>query len=264
MTSEDIKRALRFKFSAPEWAWFCELRDAAGFQSLRALDFWAIHTWPSKGHLTVAAEVKVTRGDFIRELNNPSKRESAENYARETYFAAPKGLIKPEELPERWGLIEVGEKGNARTTVRAAQREEPHLNLSFIAAVVKRGFEHENTLFKAEDRLAAAREEADRLEAAIEARWSATEKENRERWLGRARKDAETGLLDGHYAKIESIIRAEFGWCGDRDMGANILAFLESAKAGTLSQTDVQEIRTCIAKLQHYIGGAEPAPEPTP
>ena len=136
VTATDIVRRLQERYPAPAWASFVELRDAAGFAARRSCDFFAMHTWPSKGFMRVAGEVKVSRGDFFRELNNPEKRAAFEEVSHEFYFAAPSKLIKPSELPEGVGLLEVTEK-SMRATVRAPQRKPVAPDVDMVAVMLK-------------------------------------------------------------------------------------------------------------------------------
>ena len=131
LDSYGVLSALEVRYSSPEWATFRELRQQTGFQghgdSIRTIDFAAFNTWPSnKGH-RIAIEVKVSRGDFLREIDNPAKHAWVEQIFHETYFAAPHGLLKPDEIPESWGLIgvTVGKSGIARTRrMKVAKRRD--------------------------------------------------------------------------------------------------------------------------------------------
>lgn len=89
-----------------EWATFVELRGSTGFVNDQRIDFFAVHTWPSKRYQSIAYEVKVSRGDFLKEIRHPEKRRFAESVASKSYFVAPIGLIKSHEVPEGWGLME--------------------------------------------------------------------------------------------------------------------------------------------------------------
>lgn len=71
----------------------------------------AIHPW-------VGYEVKVSRSDFRCEIRKPSKRAWGVAITNEFYFCAPAGLIKPGEVPEDCGLVEVTRAGT-RTAVKA-------------------------------------------------------------------------------------------------------------------------------------------------
>lgn len=88
---------------------FTEVRGGAGYGGVseRRIDAWAMHPHPSRNNCRVAYEIKVSRRDFLRELKDPKKRKAALLFSNEYYFAAPKGLIKPGELPAEAGLIEV-------------------------------------------------------------------------------------------------------------------------------------------------------------
>lgn len=134
--ARQIEEHLRSRFPAPEWATFFELRDAAGFDAVRSIDCFAMNTWPSKGLRRVAVEIKVSRGDFFRELDNPAKREHFEAIAHEFYFAAPSGLIKPSELPEGIGLLEATEK-TLRQKVRAKQTKPEPIDDHQLATILR-------------------------------------------------------------------------------------------------------------------------------
>ena len=115
-----IIELLRYRHAPPEWASFSELSTSTGAQMARRLDFFAMSCWPSSGQHAIAYEVKVSRRDFAREIEDPSKRRHAEDVASECYFVTPHGLLKPDELPEGWGLIEAG--AELRRVKVAAQR----------------------------------------------------------------------------------------------------------------------------------------------
>lgn len=77
--------------------------------------------WQS-GAQSVLIECKVSRADFLSDKNKFFRRQ--ENYGMGDcrYYACPKGIIKPEELPEGWGLLEVDER-RIYTTVDAKWKE---------------------------------------------------------------------------------------------------------------------------------------------
>lgn len=125
---------LRHPEDEGEWAHFVELNSDTGFSPSR-LDFFAIGCWSSTGHKTITYEIKVSRGDFKRELKNPHKRKRAEEVSTETYFATPLNLIQVEELPEGWGLIEAT-RGGLRIKRHAPQRTAT-LNHSFVASLAR-------------------------------------------------------------------------------------------------------------------------------
>ena len=58
-------------------------------------------------------EAKASRSDFLSDKKKPFRIIPSEGMGDWRFFIAPKGLIKVDELPELWGLIEVNEKGKA-------------------------------------------------------------------------------------------------------------------------------------------------------
>lgn len=63
-------------------------------------------------------EVKVSRGDWLRELQDPSKAAAWSRYCDRWWLVAPSGVARPDELPAGWGLMEVAGSG-LRVTVQA-------------------------------------------------------------------------------------------------------------------------------------------------
>ncbi|OZI09161.1 hypothetical protein BWI93_05290 [Siphonobacter sp. BAB-5385] len=57
----------------------------------------------------VVIECKVSRSDFLADRKKKHRQQGG--MGRYRIFCVPKGLIKAEELPERWLLLEVTDKG---------------------------------------------------------------------------------------------------------------------------------------------------------
>ena len=82
-----------------------------GAAQMRRIDLWTIDPGPATGCRTASYEVKVSRSDFLRELKQPNKQRSARLFSDEFWYVAPEGLVRPEEVPDWAGLIEVQELG---------------------------------------------------------------------------------------------------------------------------------------------------------
>mgnify|MGYP000120537710 CR=1 FL=1 len=134
----DITRALEERYAAPEWASFRELANATGARAACRIDFYAQNLYPSKRLVSVAVEVKVSRSDFMRELERPQKRAPWEQLAAECWFATPSGLVKPDEVPEGWGLVELQSNGRLRRKKLPTQRIIKSQPLTFVAALARR------------------------------------------------------------------------------------------------------------------------------
>ncbi|WP_228203256.1 adenylosuccinate synthase [Acinetobacter sp. CFCC 10889] len=60
---------------------------------------------------TFLLEAKMSRSDFLADKKKPHRMNPETGIGKYRYFICPNGLIKPEELPEKWGLIYVRPKG---------------------------------------------------------------------------------------------------------------------------------------------------------
>jgi len=61
--------------------------------------------WKGKNH-SIVIECKMSRADFLADAAKPWRARPEIALGCERYFAAPKGLLKVEEMPAGWGLLE--------------------------------------------------------------------------------------------------------------------------------------------------------------
>lgn len=67
--------------------------------------------WRFGGKLSVLVECKASRADFLADKRKWCRKNGAtHSLGDERYYLAPAGIIKPEDLPERWGLLELSGK----------------------------------------------------------------------------------------------------------------------------------------------------------
>jgi hypothetical protein len=71
--------------------------------------------------LTTLVECKVSRSDFFADRKKWFRSQPEMGLGFHRYYMAPKGLIKEEELPDGWGLIEVSDKLKTRV-IKASSR----------------------------------------------------------------------------------------------------------------------------------------------
>jgi hypothetical protein len=142
IAANDILHALLDKYGerhpqeGGQWACFPELaRNTGG--GLRYCDLFVVGLWSSNAR-AIAYEIKVDRADFQRELADPSKRQTWEPLASECWFAVPTGLVRPDEVPEGWGLLTMGEGGALRAVKKAQQRELPRWPFPFAQSIARR------------------------------------------------------------------------------------------------------------------------------
>src|ERR1700730_11601298 len=100
--------------------------------------------WKKACH-SVLVESKVSRADFLADRDKRGRRKPHTGVGCERYYLAPRDLIRVEELPAGWGLLEV--RGREIELLRASAK-----NLRSAA-----GFENEVTFLLASFRRAAFR-----------------------------------------------------------------------------------------------------------
>lgn len=99
MRTGDIKAAMRARYCAPEWALMFEVGDGTGVNQRRWADAVAMNLWPSRGMEVNGFEIKVSRSDWQRELKNPAKAESVQQYCDRWWIVTAPGIVKDGELP---------------------------------------------------------------------------------------------------------------------------------------------------------------------
>jgi hypothetical protein len=61
--------------------------------------------WKQACH-SVLVECKVTRSDFLADRAKPFRQKPGKGVGSERFYLTPPSLMKPEELPPGWGLLE--------------------------------------------------------------------------------------------------------------------------------------------------------------
>jgi hypothetical protein len=60
---------------------------------------------------SVVIECKVSRSDFLADADKPFRMKPDEGLGCERFYMAPSGVIRLEEVPADWGLLEYSRKG---------------------------------------------------------------------------------------------------------------------------------------------------------
>jgi hypothetical protein len=94
---------------------FPELRLGSGYCGVaqRRMDLFIISS--NEGNSTIGFEIKASRQDFKKDINDDLKQRGARLYCNKFYYVAPKGMIKPEEIPLWAGLWEIDVEDYAQT-----------------------------------------------------------------------------------------------------------------------------------------------------
>jgi hypothetical protein len=148
--SVELVALLRARYPKASHALFEQVANATGASHRRSADALVLELWPSDGLHLLGFEVKVSRGDWRRELRQPRKAEAISRYCDTWWVVAPEGVVGPSELPPGWGLLEpqavpppVGAGALAwqlRQRVAAVQVDpRPALDRAFVAALMRAG-----------------------------------------------------------------------------------------------------------------------------
>lgn len=128
MTEREMLDRLHVRFSqlvgnGERWVRAEHVRNRLAFDANRTADFMAQDTWPSKGTQLHGVEVKVSRSDWLRELAEPDKAEAFKPYCDRWWLAiAAPSMVRPEEVPDGWGVLVPYEHGRGLRILRQAPR----------------------------------------------------------------------------------------------------------------------------------------------
>lgn len=141
ISTPEITALLRAKYPQPRWAYFEEVRNATGYdRTQRYCDGLALGLWPSNGLELIGFEVKGSRRGWLRELKDPAKSNEFFRFCDRWYLVTHEGVVKRDELPSQWGLMEVAEKGRNRLVVcvEAPKQAAPvPLDRGFVASIAR-------------------------------------------------------------------------------------------------------------------------------
>lgn len=195
--------AARYRTAASEILF--GVRNDAGFSANRTADAIAIGLWPSTGCSLEGFEIKVSRGDWTRELREGSKSEAFMVYMDFWWLVAPREIVTDDELPPAWGLL--CPSGDGLRVVRRAKRNDTPLPMprGMLAALVKRASTQEarQAALDARYQEGVARGKA---QAAHTGGWEAREGKALREKVERFRKD--TGIAIEHLYDTDALRKA--------------------------------------------------------
>jgi len=108
MNLSEISIALKAKYPPPQYATLFEVRNQTGYGNgtIRYADAIVMDLYPSSGMNMSGFEFKMSRQDFINELQNPGKHKKIADHCNSWWLiVGDKDIIKEGELPDSWGLM---------------------------------------------------------------------------------------------------------------------------------------------------------------
>lgn len=157
-SAQDLLDRIRTKYS-DGYKVLAELRSGTGYtRTTSYIDAAVFSLWPSQGLYRQAIEIKVSRSDLLRELQNPEKNAWAREVFHEFWYCLPEDILKdPNELPMGSGILVP--YGSGLKVLRQAQRTEAPLPEWLLAAIVSNMTKSEGSDRRAEVRLAVEADE---------------------------------------------------------------------------------------------------------
>lgn len=244
-----IRAALRRHFAHPQRGIVFEVAQATGFNARRHIDAIGMDLWPSHGLGIYAIEIKVSRSDWRRELQQPEKAEELARFADYFVVAAPKGVIPQSELPAAWGLYELHDDGKLVIARHATTTKAEPVTREFMAAVLRganRPISNEEIDALVTEKLASERAT---IQAKIDAQVAAQVALNRGR---------DSGDADAWRALVSALGIDPRGWAVDkRDVIAAIKAVHTAGVQG--SYRGIASLRKDLALMVERLDKAEAA-----
>ena len=78
------------------------------------------------GSSSVLIEVKVGRGDFLKDHKKPFRQICEKGVGQFRYYCCPNGLIKENERPDKWGLLYLNDR-NKIEIIKVAEIQKANL-----------------------------------------------------------------------------------------------------------------------------------------
>ena len=140
MKSEDVRAALRNRYSDNRrYAIAEEVGLQTGF-SHRRLDMMVLDCYASNGFRIDGIEIKVSKADLKRELEDPEKHVAFFDVIDYFTLACPEGVADLSVIPPKWGVMLIREDGSTRYLRRpmalhdAVERAVPR---GFLASITR-------------------------------------------------------------------------------------------------------------------------------
>lgn len=113
MSSKELIQLLASQYPPPDCGFIPEFRGDTRWSRESRADAIAMHLWPSMGLELIGFDLKISRGDWLRERKQPHKADPIKQFCDKWYLlVSDLNIVKyADELPEGWGLkyVENGE-----------------------------------------------------------------------------------------------------------------------------------------------------------
>ena len=248
-TEATLTALLRAKYSGQKWAFASQVADGTGYARSRTADGLAMGLWPSEGLHLHGFEIKVSRSDWLKEIQDPTKSLAFSRHCHFWWIVAPADIVKVEELPAEWGLQCPTTAGNLRVKKAASHCPQPvPVDHDFLAAIFRACLNNS----PGEAEIAAARK------SGYDAGYSKG-KEQSEKWgeTDRTRAERELSGLKKSLADFEVASGITINMWDGRNLGNAVKLVTEVGIGGILN--GLQNVKVQAEKIAERAGEAETA-----
>ena len=138
VTSFTLMEMLRAKYCLPWWYTLDEVRDATGFNATRSADAISIGLYASHGLEMIGFEIKVSRSDWIREMQDVNKSHTFAQFCDLWFLVcSDESIARIEEVPSHWGIM-VPAKKKLKVVKMPLKQEPKPITPKFRAALIQR------------------------------------------------------------------------------------------------------------------------------
>lgn len=115
------------------------LTEVTAPDGTRRADAVHVGLWQSRGAGEIdVCELKTSRSDWRRELDNPAKAEAWSDHCSRFWIVAPHPSVVPvEELPTGWGLMVPGSRGRRFKVIAKPAERKPELTIGLLLTLIK-------------------------------------------------------------------------------------------------------------------------------
>lgn len=91
-----------------------------------------------RGCSSILIECKTSRADFFADREKCFRREEERGMGDIRYFAAPAGVLSPEDIPDGWGLLEVDDRFVRIKKPAAPKKANKDAEVTMLVSVIRR------------------------------------------------------------------------------------------------------------------------------
>lgn len=140
ITTEHLMVLLRHRHTGEQWTFFEEVPDSTGSDKVRTADALAMNLWPSQGRHLHGFELKVSRSDWLKEMQDFTKAHAIKRFCHRWWLVAPKGVAKIEEVPADWGWYAPTDAGGLKVMRQASLLKPEPISDAFLASLCRQVF----------------------------------------------------------------------------------------------------------------------------